>query len=38
VPRFTLDKVAAAFKVADDWKDYEKARRPLPSLDALKKL
>jgi bifunctional non-homologous end joining protein LigD len=38
VPRFTLDKAAAAFKAADEWKDYDKARRPLPSLDALKKL
>jgi bifunctional non-homologous end joining protein LigD len=38
VPRFTLDKAAAAFKAADEWKDYDKARRPLPSLDALRKL
>jgi bifunctional non-homologous end joining protein LigD len=38
LPRFTLDKASAAFKAADPWKDYEKCRRPLPSLDALKKL
>lgn len=38
IPRFTLDKVDAAFKAADGWKDYDTARRPLPSLDALKKL
>ncbi|MDF3072763.1 MAG: dependent ligase, central [Alphaproteobacteria bacterium] len=38
VPRFTLDRAAAAFKTADPWKDYERACRPLPSLEALKKL
>lgn len=38
LPRFTLDKASAAFKAADPWKDYEKARRPLPSLEALRKL
>lgn len=38
MPRFTLDKAKLAFKAADPWQDYDKARRPLPSLDALKKL
>lgn len=38
LPRFTLDKAKAAFRAADSWSDYEKARQPLPSLDALKRL
>jgi bifunctional non-homologous end joining protein LigD len=38
LPRFTLDKANAAFKTADAWQDYERARRPLPSLEALKRL
>jgi len=38
LPRFTLDKAATAFKAADRWEDYDQARRPLPSMDALKKL
>jgi hypothetical protein len=38
LPRFTLDKANAAFKTADPWQDYERARRPLPSLEALKRL
>ncbi len=38
LPRFTLDKAAAAFKAADGWADYDRARQPLPSGDVLKKL
>jgi bifunctional non-homologous end joining protein LigD len=38
VPVFTLDRAAVAFKSADNWKDYERARRPLPPLEALNKL
>lgn len=38
LPRFTLDKAAAAFRAADAWQDFDQARRKLPPAAVLEKL